>query len=279
MTLIKFNNGVEIPALGYGTFRSEEGNELAANVKHAIKIGYRSIDTAYIYKNETSVGEGIQAAIDEGLVTREELFITTKVWNDALTYDETIQAYEDSLKRLGLDYIDLYLIHWPGLDDNYIEVWRALETLYKEKRVRAIGVCNFHVRHLENLLSQTEIVPVINQIELSPKLTQTEVRTYCNEHNIVVEAWSPLMNGEILTDATLNEIARKYKKTAAQIILRWNIQSNIVTIPKSMTPSRIEENFNIFDFELDAEDLATIDSMDEDFHYGANPEEFNFMRK
>lgn len=271
-----FNNGLEIPSLGYGTFRSEEGQDLAANVKHAIKVGYRSIDTAFIYKNEKSVGEGIKAAIDEGIVTREELFITTKVWNDGISYEETLQAYEDSLQRLGLDYVDLYLIHWPGQDDSYIDVWKALETLYKEKRVRTIGVCNFHVHHLENLLANTEIVPAINQIELSPKLTQKEVRAYCKEHNIIVEAWSPLMNGEILTNETLVKIAEKHNKTVAQVILRWDIQSDIVTIPKSMTPSRIEENFNIFDFELDADDIATIDALDEDYHYGTNPEVFNF---
>lgn len=277
MVNFKFNNGIEIPALGYGTFRSEEGQDLAANVKHAIKTGYRSIDTAFIYKNEKSVGEGIKAAIDEGIVTREELFITTKVWNDGISYEQTIQEYEDSLKRLGLDYIDLYLIHWPGQDEGYVEVWKALETLYKEKRVRAIGVCNFHVHHLENLLAKTEIVPVINQIELSPKLTQTEVRAFCDQHNIIVEAWSPLMNGEILSNETLVKIAEKHNKTTAQVILRWDIQSNIVTIPKSMTPSRIEENFNIFDFELDADDIATIDALNEDFHYGSNPEVFNFL--
>ncbi|MBQ0139806.1 MAG: aldo/keto reductase [Kurthia sp.] len=272
------NNGIEIPALGYGTFRSEEGQDLAANVKHAIKSGYRSIDTAFIYQNEKSVGEGIAAAIAEGIVTREELFITTKVWNDGLTYEETLQAYEDSLKRLGLDYVDLYLIHWPGLDDNYIQVWKALETLYKEKRVRSIGVCNFNVSHLTNLLANTEIVPAINQIELSPKLTQQEIRAYCKQHHIYVEAWSPLMNGELLSNETLNTLAAKYNKTAAQLILRWDIQSDIVTIPKSMTPSRIEENFDIYDFELSDEDMATIDALNENFHYGPDPIDFDFGR-
>lgn len=276
MVTFKLNNGIEIPALGYGTFRSEEGQDLAANVKYAIQAGYRSIDTAFIYQNETSVGAGIQAAIEEGIVTREELFITTKVWNDGINYEETIQAYEDSLKRLGLDYVDLYLIHWPGQDEAYIDVWKALETLYKEKRVRAIGVCNFHQHHLENLLAKTEIVPAINQIQLSPKLTQTALRAFCAEHSIVVEAWSPLINGEILTNDTLQAIASKHQKTVAQIVLHWNIQSQIVTIPKSMTPARIDENFHIFDFELDAEDLAAIEALNADFHYGPNPEDFNF---
>ncbi|GEK34774.1 aldo/keto reductase [Kurthia sibirica] len=270
------NNGIEIPSIGYGTFRSQEGQDLAANTKLAIKEGYRSIDTAFIYKNETSVGQGIREAIEEGIVTREELFITTKVWNDGLSFDETLQAYDDSLKRLGLDYVDLYLIHWPGQDDHYIEVWKALEKIYAEGRVKAIGVCNFHVRHLENLLSQTTVIPAINQIELSPKLTQVTVRKYCENHSIRVEAWSPLMNGELLDNDVLTSIAKQYNKTAAQIILRWDIQSGIVTIPKSMTPSRIAENLNIFDFELSAEHMATIDALNEDFHYGSNPEVFNF---
>lgn len=272
------NNGLKIPSLGYGTFRSEEGQDLAKNVKHAIESGYRSIDTAFIYKNEKSVGEGIAAAIAEGTVTREELFITTKVWNDGLNYEETIQAYEDSLKRLGLDYIDLYLIHWPGLDDNYLQIWKGLETLYKEQRVRAIGVCNFEVPHLIKLLANSEITPVINQIELSPKLTQLDIRSYCNKHNIYVEAWSPLMNGDLLTNDILLTIAKKHNKSAAQVILRWDIQSNIITIPKSMTPSRIEENFAIFDFELTAEDMTTIDSLNENFHYGPKPIDFDFGR-
>lgn len=278
MLSFTLNNGIDIPSLGYGTFRAKEGQDLAANVKYAIQSGYRSIDTAFIYKNEKSVGQGIRAAIAEGIVTREELFITTKVWNDGISYEETLQAYEDSLQRLGLDYVDLYLIHWPGQDKSYVDVWRALETIYKEKRVRAIGVCNFHVSHMTHLLANCEVVPVINQIELSPKLTQQEIRAFCKQHNIVLEAWSPLMNGELLTDPTLNSIAKKYNKTAAQIILRWDVQSNIVTIPKSMTPSRIDENLAIFDFQLTTEDMALIDAMDEDFHYGSNPEVFDFGR-
>ncbi|GEK30045.1 glyoxal reductase [Kurthia zopfii] len=278
MTTFTLNNGLEMPVLGYGTFRSDQSDLLAENVKKAIQVGYRSIDTAFIYKNEESVGKGIQAAIDAGIVTREELFITTKVWNDGLDFEGTLKAYEDSLKRLSLDYVDLYLIHWPGLDESYVEVWKALEHLYNAKKVKAIGVCNFHVHHLDHLLKNSMITPAINQIELSPKLTQNEVREFCAKHDIYVEAWSPLMNGELLTNDTICTIAKKYNKTAAQIILRWDIQSNIVTIPKSMTPSRIEENFAIFDFELSQEDLETINQLNEDFHYGPNPENFDFGR-
>ncbi|MGE6299495.1 aldo/keto reductase, partial [Guptibacillus hwajinpoensis] len=200
------NNNIEMPELGYGVFRVEEGQELVDAVKTAIKKGYRSIDTAAIYGNEESVGRGVNQAIEEGLVTRDELFITSKVWNDGLSYDETIQAYETSLSKLGLEYLDLYLIHWPG-DNKYQEPWKALEALYKENRVRSIGVSNFQVNHLEDLRKNFEITPVINQIEFHPRLTQLEVRTYCEEHNIQVEAWSPLMAGELLNNETISAIA------------------------------------------------------------------------
>ncbi|MGM9966084.1 aldo/keto reductase [Rummeliibacillus sp. TYF005] len=273
---VTLNNGVHIPAVGYGTFRVKDSDELAEMVTLAIKEGYRHIDTAHIYGNEESVGRGIKKAIDEGIVTREELFVTSKVWNDGLSYDETIAAYEESIQKLGLDYLDLYIIHWPGQDDNYIEVYKALEELYNNKRVKTIGVSNFHVHHLEKLLANTTIVPAVNQIEFQPRLTQIEVREYCKKHGIQVEAWSPLMNGEILNDPTLVEIAEKYNKSTAQVILKWDLQNDVITIPKSMTPSRIRENLNIFDFTLTDEDVEKISALNEDFHYGANPEVFNF---
>ncbi|MGX9134644.1 aldo/keto reductase [Rummeliibacillus sp. JY-2-4R] len=273
---VSLNNGVKIPAVGYGTFRVKDSNELAEMVTLAIKEGYRHIDTAHIYGNEESVGRGIKKAIDEGIVTREELFVTSKVWNDGLTYEETKSAYEESIQKLGLEYLDLYIIHWPGQNDNYIEVYKALEELYNNKKVKTIGVSNFHVHHLEKLLANTSIVPAVNQIEFQPRLTQVEVREYCKEHGIQVEAWSPLMNGEILNDSTLVEIAKKYQKSPAQIVLKWDLQNDVITIPKSMTPSRIRENLDIFDFILTDEELDKISSLNEDFHYGPDPEEYNF---
>lgn len=274
--IVQLNNGVQIPAVGYGTFRVKDSDELAEKVTLAIKEGYRHIDTAHIYGNEVSVGRGIKKAIDEGIVTRDELFVTSKVWNNGLTYDETLAAYEESLQKLGLDYLDLYIIHWPGQDDRYIEVYKALEELYNNKRVRTIGVSNFHVHHLEKLLKQATIVPAINQIEFQPRLTQVEVREFCKKHGIQVEAWSPLMNGEILNDPTLIEIANQHNKSTAQIILKWDLQNDVITIPKSITPSRIRENIDIFDFTLSREDLEKISSLNEDFHYGPDPEVFNF---
>ncbi|QOV11217.1 aldo/keto reductase [Viridibacillus arvi] len=269
------NNGIKMPVLGYGVFRVENGAELAEAVKTAIKKGYRSIDTAQIYGNEEMVGQGIKEAIAEGLVTREELFITSKVWNAGLNYEAALAAYDDSLSKMELDYLDLYLIHWPG-HDQYLDAYKALETIYKEGRVRSIGVSNFQVHHLENLLKETEIKPVINQIEFHPRLTQQEVRNYCTEHDIQVEAWSPLMNGELLKDETIQSIAAKHNKTAAQIVLKWDLQHQVVTIPKTMTESRMEENINVFDFELTTEEMAQIDALNENFRCGPNPDEFNF---
>ncbi len=273
---VTLNNGNEMPAVGYGTFRVKDSNELSDMVVVAIKEGYRHIDTAHIYQNEESVGLGIKKAIDEGLVTREELFVTSKVWNDGLTYDETIAAYEESLRKLGLDYLDLYIIHWPGLDENYVEVYKALEELYNNKRVKNIGVSNFHVHHLETLLSKTSVVPTVNQIEFQPKLTQVEVREYCKKHGIQVEAWSPLMNGEILNHEVLVDIAKKYNKSTAQIVLKWDLDNDVITIPKSMTPSRIRENLELFDFELTQDEIDKISSLNEGFHFGPNPDEYNF---
>ncbi|UQW99020.1 aldo/keto reductase [Rummeliibacillus sp. G93] len=273
---VTLNNGNEMPAVGYGTFRVKDSNELSDMVVVAIKEGYRHIDTAHIYQNEESVGLGIKKAIDEGLVTREELFVTSKVWNDGLTYDETIAAYEESLRKLGLDYLDLYIIHWPGLDENYVEVYKALEELYNNKRVKNIGVSNFHVHHLETLLSKTSVVPAVNQIEFQPKLTQVEVREYCKKHGIQVEAWSPLMNGEILNHEVLVDIAKKYNKSTAQIVLKWDLENDVITIPKSMTPSRIRENLELFDFELTQDEIDKISSLNEGFHFGPNPDEYNF---
>ncbi|MZF00537.1 aldo/keto reductase, partial [Bacillus anthracis] len=217
------NNGVEMPWFGLGVFKVEEGPELVEAVKSAIKAGYRSIDTAAIYGNEKAVGEGIRAGIEATGISREDLFITSKVWNADQGYEETIAAYEESLKKLELDYLDLYLVHWP-VEGKYKDTWRALETLYKEKRVRAIGVSNFQVHHLQDVMKDAEIKPMINQVEYHPRLTQKEVQAFCKEQGIQMEAWSPLMQGQLLDNETLQEIAEKHGKTTAQVILRWDLQ-------------------------------------------------------
>ncbi|MFJ3390872.1 aldo/keto reductase [Lysinibacillus sp. NPDC086135] len=273
---VTLNNGLEMPLIGYGVFRVPEGDDLAEAVKTAIAKGYRSIDTAQVYRNEESVGRGIRAAIDEGLVTREELFVTSKVWNDGLSYDETLAAYDSSLEKLGLDYLDLYLVHWPGIDTNYINVYKALEKIYQDGRVRSIGVSNFHVQHLENLLKETSVVPVINQIEFHPHLTQEEVRAYCKEKGIQVEAWSPLMNGSLLEESLIQQLASKYGKTPAQIVLRYDVQHGVVTIPKTMTPARMTENLTVFDFALTEEEMAQLDALNDGLRCGPDPEKFNF---
>lgn len=233
------HNGVKMPWLGLGVFKVEEGPELVNAVKTAIKHGYRSIDTASIYGNEEGVGQGIREGIKEAGITRDELFVTSKVWNADLGYESTIAAFETSLKKLGLEKLDLYLIHWP-VEGKYKEAWKALETLYKEGKVRAIGVSNFQVHHLEDLMKEAEIKPMINQVELHPRLTQEEVRAFCAKHHIQVEAWSPLMQGQLLDNEELKQIANKYQKSIAQVIIRWDLQTGIVTIPKST-----KENPNI----------------------------------
>ncbi|MEQ6357440.1 aldo/keto reductase [Lysinibacillus sp. M3] len=273
---VTLNNGLEMPLIGYGVFRVPEGDDLAVAVKTAIAKGYRSIDTAQVYRNEESVGRGIRAAIDEGLVTREELFVTSKVWNDGLSYEETLAAYDSSLEKLGLDYLDLYLVHWPGIDTNYVDVYKALEKVYQDGRVRSIGVSNFHVHHLEHLLKETSVVPVINQIEFHPHLTQEEVRAFCKEKGIQAEAWSPLMNGSLLEESLIQQLASKYGKTPAQIVLRYDVQHGVVTIPKTMTPARMTENLTVFDFALTEEEMAQLDALNDGLRCGPDPEKFNF---
>ena len=225
------SNGVKMPWFGLGVFKVEEGPELVNAVKFVIKHGYRSIDTAAIYQNEEGVGQAIREGIKEAGISREDLFVTSKVWNSDLGYEATLEAYETSLKKLGLDYLDLYLIHWP-VEGKYKEAWRALETLYKEGRVKAIGVSNFHVHHLENLMKEADIKPMINQVEFHPRLTQKEIQTFCREQGIQMEAWSPLMQGQLLDQPVIKEIANKYNKSTAQVILRWDLQNGVVTIPK-----------------------------------------------
>ncbi|MEF3303907.1 aldo/keto reductase [Paenibacillus sp. GYB003] len=265
-------NGVNMPWLGLGVWKVTEGGEVERAVRTAIEAGYRSIDTAAAYGNE----EGVGKAVRESGVPRGELFVTTKVWNADQGYDSALAAYESSLQKLGMDYVDLYLIHWP-VKGKYKETWKALEKLYKDGRVRAIGVSNFHEHHLDDLLQDAEIKPMVNQVEYHPRLSQRSLLNYCRDRGIQLEAWSPLMQGkELLDHELMKELAAKHRKTPAQIILRWDVQNGVVTIPKSVTPERIRENADIFDFELSADDMRRIDELNENRRVGPDPDNFNF---
>ncbi|AHC43207.1 glyoxal reductase [Bacillus amyloliquefaciens] len=269
------HNGVEMPWFGIGVFKVEEGAELVNAVKTALVHGYRSVDTAAIYGNEEGVGEGIRQGLQEAGLKREDIFVTSKVWNADLGYEETLKAFDTSLEKLGLDYLDLYLIHWP-VEGKYIDAWRALETLYRDGRIKAIGVSNFQIHHLKHLMKETEIKPMINQVEYHPRLTQKELLAFCTEQGIQLEAWSPLMQGQLLDHPVLQEIAEKYGKSAAQVILRWDLQNGVITIPKSTKKHRIEENANVFDFELSADDMKRIDDLNENLRVGPDPDNFDF---
>lgn len=267
---IKLNNGVEMPQLGFGVFKVPNGEDAYNAVTWALKAGYRAIDTAAVYKNEESVGQALK---DSG-IKREDLFITTKVWNDDQGYDETLAAFETSLKKLQLDYVDLYLIHWP-VKGKYKETWRALEKIYHDKKARAIGVSNFHVHHLEDLLQDAVVVPVLDQVELHPTLSQVPLRTWLKDHDIAVECWGPLGQGSDLTNPGLVALAKKYQKSVAQVIIRWHLQHGLIVIPKSAHEKRIQENFEVFDFELSKEDMAVIDGLNTDDRQGTNPDSYD----
>eukprot|EP00796_Vickermania_ingenoplastis_P011875 gene11876-8162_t len=269
-TFLTLHNGVKMPQFGLGVWQSNAGAETEKAVVAALKAGYKHIDTAMIYKNEESVGAGIKASG----VPRDQIFVTTKVWNSDQGYDSTLQAFDTSIKKLGLDYIDLYLIHWPKTASGikYKDTWKAMEKLYEEKKVRAIGVSNFQRSHLDDLLADCKVVPMVNQIELHPLNSQKELCHYCASKNIAITAWSPLGQGNLLSDPTLVEIGKKHGKTAAQVILRWDIQHGIITIPKSVHEERIKENANIFDFELTEEEMTRIDAMNQNKRFGPDPD-------
>ncbi|WP_028538940.1 MULTISPECIES: aldo/keto reductase [Paenibacillus] len=268
---VTLNNGVQMPWLGLGVFKAKEGEEVVQAVKAAIRAGYRSIDTASAYRNEEGVGQGVREALQENGLQRKDVFITSKVWNSDQGFETTLKSFDDSLKRLGLDYLDLFLVHWP-VKGKYKETYRALEKVYAEGKVRAIGVSNFQIHHLEDLLSEAKVVPAVNQVEFHPYLTQKELLRYCTEKGIQLEAWSPLGQGHLLEHELLKGIASKYGKTVAQIILRWDVQLGVVTIPKSIREARIIENADIFDFELSAEEMQAIDGLNRNQRFGSDPD-------
>jgi len=270
MNTVTLNSGAAMPQLGFGVFKVPPA-EVRRAVLTALEAGYRSIDTAAMYGNEEGVGQ----AITESGVPRDELFITTKLNNDAHGTDAAQRAFDDSLKKLGLDYLDLYLIHWPLPKQNrYVETWRALEQIAGDGRARAIGVSNFHESHLQRLFDETGTVPAVNQIELHPYLTQDNLRLFDGKHGIVTEAWSPIARSNVLTDPTVAAIAEKYARTPAQIVLRWHLELGNIAIPKSVTPQRIAENFAVFDFELAPDDVAAISALNRNERTGPNPETF-----
>lgn len=267
---VALHNGVHMPWFGLGVYKVTDQSEIVEVVSAALKNGYRHIDTASFYQNEEGVGKGIR---DSG-ISREDIFVTSKVWNDEQGYEETLIAFDNSLKRLGMDYLDLYLIHWP-VARKFKETWKALEKLYKEGRVRAIGVSNFHVHHLQDLMKDAEIKPMVNQIEYHPHLTQEEVHAFCKKEGIQLEAWSPLKRGILLDEPVLIEIGQKYSKTPAQIILRWDLQTEVITIPKSSNVERLKENADIFDFELTSEEMKQISSLNKNDRVGKNPNDLD----
>jgi 2,5-diketo-D-gluconate reductase A len=268
---VALNNGVLIPQIGFGVFQIED-RDVVRPVELALEAGYRSIDTASVYGNEDGVG----AALRGCGIDRSELFVTTKVWNGDQGFDSTLKAFDASVARLGLDYVDLYLIHWPAPAlGRFVDTWRALEELYRQGRVRAIGVSNFTVGHLTRLMDQTEVVPAVNQVELHPRLPQAELRAFAAAHGIVTEAWSPLARGAALTDATLVDLGRRHGKTAAQVVLRWHLQLGNVVIPRSVNPDRIAENIDVLDFALTDEEMALISRLDTGDRIGSDPETMN----
>jgi diketogulonate reductase-like aldo/keto reductase len=269
---LPMNNGVQIPQLGFGVFLVPD-TETSVAVRTALETGYRHIDTAKLYQNEAGVG----AAIAESGIARDELFVTTKVWNSEQGFDSALASFEASMDRLGLQVLDLLLIHWPAPAlDRYVDTWRAFEKLYAEGRVRAIGVSNFSIPHLQRLLDETSVVPAINQIELHPLLPQAELRAFHAEHGILTEAWSPLARGgPVLAHPVIAEIAARVGKTPAQVILRWHLELGNVVIPKSVTPSRIRENFDVFDFSLTEQDVQAITGLETGDRIGPHPDTFS----
>ncbi len=265
------NNGREMPLVGLGVFQAREGEEVENAVTWALDAGYRSIDTAAVYQNERGVGEAVKASG----VPREDIFLTTKVWNTDQGFDATLQAFDKSLDRMQTDFVDLYLIHWP-VEDRFKETWAAMEYLHEQGRARSIGVSNFLVHHLKELLSVATVMPTVNQVEFHPRLQQPGLQDFCHSNEIVLEAWSPLMKGKVLEIPELVEIAEGHGKNAVQVTVRWLIQKGIIAIPKSVHRERIEKNIEVFDFQLSEEEMAAINALDRGTRIGPDPDNFNF---
>jgi methylglyoxal/glyoxal reductase len=267
---VKLHNGIEMPMLGLGVHRAKAGEEVENAIKYALQAGYRSIDTATYYQNEQSVGK----AILESAIPREKIFLTSKIWNTDQGYHSTIKAFETSLEKLQTNYLDLYLIHWP--QQQTPETWKAMEELYRKGQAKAIGVCNFTIPHLKWLMGNSTIRPMVNQFEFHPELVQPELLIFCKEQQVQPEAWRPIMKGKVNEIPLLLELSEKYSKSPVQIVLRWDIQKGVVTIPKSVTPERIIHNADIFDFELSSEDMIKIDQLDKHKRMGEDPNNLIF---
>lgn len=267
----QLSNGIEMPRLGLGVYKLTESDIAIQAISTALDYGYRHIDTASLYANEKEVGEAVRASN----VPREDIFITTKVWNTDQGYDQTLRAFEKSLGLLGMDYVDLYLTHWP-VKETFVDTYRAIERLYDEKLIRATGVANHHAHHLEAIAVKANVKPMVNQVECHPRLTQFDLREYCAEQGIAITSWSPLARGRILEEPTLQRISRKYGKSTAQIIVRWHLQHDLIVIPKSENPTRIAENMDVYDFELSFEDMKNIDALNLNERTGKDPDNFSF---
>lgn len=267
-------NGIDIPRIGFGTYKLKGENETIDTIKYALKVGYRFIDTASFYGNEGWIGK----AIKESKIKRDDIFLATKVWNDSHGYDKAIDSFEKSMKKLDIDYLDLLLVHWPTKLNK--ETWRAFESLYELGKVRAIGVCNFKIGHLEELRKTAKIMPMVNQIEVHPCFSQKEIVNYCNNYKIQVIGWSPIMKGQLLEVPLMMDLAEKYNKTIAQIALRWHIQKGIIPIPKSSHYGRIADNIDIFNFELSEEDMIKVDKLDRNETISGIPENttYNYFK-
>lgn len=269
--LVTLNNGVEMPYLGLGTYRVKEGKEIADVVQHALDAGYRHIDTAAFYKNENGVGK----AINKHEINRDDVFVTSKVWNADQGYDKTLRAFDESLNLFRFEYLDLYLIHWP-VQGKFKHTWRALEKIYRDGKVRCIGLSNFLQHQIEDLLESAEILPVVNQMEFHPRLIQQDLIEFCKSKNIQYQSWSPFMQGGVFKIKELANIADKYNKSIAQLIIRWNLQKGVVTIPKSSNKERIISNTDVFDFAISNDDITEIDSLANKSRIGSNPDNFDF---